>query len=563
MTTQLLIIGLDGATLDLIEPWARAGHLPNLAALIECGSAGRLTSTVPAMTLPAWSTFLTGCYPGRHGMFDFTRRVPGRYAVQFVNSTHRREPTFLRRLSDAGCRVAALGVPTTYPPEPINGALIAGFDSPVATNRDASFAYPPELYAELQRATGGFPLTDLQELRVGPGWHRHALCHLTRAIDGQLRAASYLLRREVWDCFVVVFGASDTVSHHFWAYCDPDSPRFDAAGAAEFGDAIRRVYEQLDRAVGRLWADAGPCVDLLVVSDHGFGGTGDIAVSINRYLNQSGLLAFTARRPAANRAPQLLKQAGLRLVPSAAQQAIFRRMGGLVDWLESGSRFGHIDWTGTLAYSEELNYFPSVWINRAGREPGGIVPPADYERIRDRVIRALHHWRDEITGQPVVRRACRREELYAGPALEEAPDVVVELAYQQVNGRAYSFAVEAARTPGPPTRRLAPSERIGAKGRSMNGSHRPDGILMAAGPSIHSGASLEGATLADIAPTLLTLLGHSPDGMEGRVLTELLADTRQAPAMFLVDWAPQPERLYSAAEAAILAGRLRSLGYIE
>ena len=566
MTTRLLAIGLDGATLDLIEPWARAGYLPNMATLMERGSVGRLRSTLPAMTLPAWSTFLTGCNPGQHGLFDFTRRVPGRYAVEFVNATHRREPTYLRRLSDAGLRVAALGIPTTYPPEPINGVVIAGFDSPVTTSRDASFVYPRELHGELRRTVGDFPLTDLQEVRIGPGWHRHALDRLTRAIDGQTRVARYLLNREAWDCFAIVFGATDTVSHHFWAFHDPDSPRFNAAGAAEFGDAIRSIYQRLDCAIGELRSTAGSGADLFIVSDHGFGGTSDKAISINRRLQQAGLFAFNAGPSVAARAASALKRAGLSLLPSVAQQRVFRRLGGVVNALESGARFGHVDWSRTLAYSDELNYFPSVWINLRGREPGGGVDPGDYEAMRDRVIDALGDWIDDETGRRIVQRAHRREDIYSGPMLSEAPDIVLELALD----RGYAYAVETAHTPGPGQRRMARSEFIGAKGRSMNGSHRPDGVLIAAGPSIARGARIDSATLADLAPTLLAALEQPTDEMDGRVLRELLVDARAPivlgwPAADAISlrWSPQPELTYSTAEAAILADRLRALGYIE
>jgi predicted AlkP superfamily phosphohydrolase/phosphomutase len=565
MTTRLLIIGLDGATLDLIEPWARAGQLPNLAALIRRGSVGRLASTLPAMTLPAWSTFLTGCNPGRHGLFDFTRHVPGRYAVQFVNATHRQEPTFLRRMSDAGLRVAALGIPTTYPPEPINGVMIGGFDSPVSTRRDDSFIYPREVYDELRSTAGEFPLTDLQEVNIGPGWHAQALKKLTQAIDGQARVARHLLEREAWDCFAIVFGASDTVSHHFWAFHDPNSPRRDAAGAARFGGAIRAIYQQLDRAVGELLQSAGADADVFVVSDHGFGGTSDIAISINRYLNQQGLLNFKPRPGASSRAAELLKQAGLRRLPARAQQMLFRRLGAVVDRLESGARFGHIDWPRTLVYSEELNYFPSVWINLLGREPGGVVEPDQYEAVRDRAILALEQWIGEESGEYIVRRAYRREEVYAGPALCEAPDIVLELA---LDG-GYSYAVEAARSPGPSLRRMDASEHIGAKGRSMNGSHRPEGVLIAAGPSIASGAAIHHATLADMAPTLLAMLEQRVDSLDGRILGELFVepmghriDRAQSDAA-LFAWSPVSKLVYSNSDAALLAGRLRALGYIE
>jgi predicted AlkP superfamily phosphohydrolase/phosphomutase len=302
----------------------------------------------------------------------------------------------------------------------------------------------------------------------------------------------------------------------------------------------------------------------VIVSDHGFGGTGDRAISINRQLNHSGLLGFKSQPGAASQSARILKQAGLHLVPASVQQHLFRRWGGVVNALESGARFGHIDWSHTLAYSEELNYFPSVWINLRGREPGGIVDPRDYESTRDRVITALYDWVDAESGQPIVARAHRREDLYTGPAVGSAPDIVIELALD----RGYSYAVEAARAPGRSIRRLDRSEFIGAKGRSMNGSHRSHGVLIAAGPSIAPGRRIASPSLADLAPSLLALLGLPSDDMDGRVLTELIdgndSGHRHAPIEpDWLNWAPQPELTYSRADEAVLAGRLRSLGYIE
>jgi len=132
----LLVIGLDGATLDLVRPWAAAGRLPVLAGLMARGAWGPLRSTVPAATFPAWTSLTTGVNPGRHGVLDFSERVPGTYRVRFVNGSWRRAPALWTRLSAAGRRVAVLTVPATYPPEPIDGVMVSGFDSPLTTAID-------------------------------------------------------------------------------------------------------------------------------------------------------------------------------------------------------------------------------------------------------------------------------------------------------------------------------------------------------------------------------------------------------------------------------------------
>ena len=266
---MLLILGLDGATLDLVEAWAKAGVLPNFARLIHEGTWGRLASTVPPATFPSWTTFMTGVNPGRHGVFDFARRVQNSYRVHFTNATYRKAPTVWRLLSDAGRRVSVLGLPGTYPPENINGYTISGFDTPVTTRADASFVHPRSFAAEVERL-GGFPFADFQEFRIGAGWQRKAVASLVAGIDRKARLAEQLLTQEAWDCFMLLLGESDTVAHHFWGFHDRGSPRFTAAGAAAFGDPIRTVYEALDRLIGHLRARF-PSAYLLLASDHGFG----------------------------------------------------------------------------------------------------------------------------------------------------------------------------------------------------------------------------------------------------------------------------------------------------
>ncbi|MBU0491040.1 MAG: alkaline phosphatase family protein [Chloroflexi bacterium] len=554
--TQLLIIGLDGATFDLIEPWAN--DLPNLAGLMRRGAWGRLRSTVPPVTFPAWTSFMTGVNPGQHGVFDFTRRVPGTYRVEFVNATHRRRPTLWRILSDAGCHVGVMGVPATYPPEHLNGFQISGFDAPVAVGIDRSFVHPPELYDEVRRAVGEYRTTDFQEVRIGPGWHRAATRSLLDVLAVKQDIAAYLLQKEPWDCFMVLFGEADTVSHHFWLYHDPASPRHDPAGAQEFGDAIRTVYRRLDEAVGALLALA-PDAHVLIASDHGFGGAGDKAVYLNRRLAECGLLHFQ-RQSITNVGAGAARRLALRL-PAGAQERLFRLAGPWAGALESRNRFAGIDWAGTRAFSEEQNTCPGVWINRRDREPLGIVAPDAYEATRDAVIEALLTWRDPVTGQSVVAQARRREAVYQGPFVSEASDVVVELALDA----GYSYAVQGSGgRPGPSLRVLAPHEYLGAKGSGMNGTHRPDGVLLLAGPQVRAGIVLHSANIIDAAPTALHLLGLSvPSYMDGRVLVEALTVDRPVVdiEMSLPDAASPAS--YSPAEEAIVAARLRALGYLE
>ncbi|HKA28122.1 MAG TPA: alkaline phosphatase family protein, partial [Candidatus Binatia bacterium] len=290
MSARLLVIGLDGATLDLVAPWAAAGDLPVLARLMATGAWGPLRSTVPPATFPAWTSLVTGVNPGRHGVLDFVERVPGTLRVRFVNGSQRRTPALWSRLSAAGRRVAVLTVPATYPPEPVNGVMVSGFDSPVSSAIDGSFVFPRAFHAEVERLVGRVPFADFQEVRTGRRWHERAVVSLLDGVGRRATLTEAVLRREHWDACMVVFGESDTVAHHFWRYHDPASPRH---APGKHADAVARVYRALDTAVGRLIAAAGDAT-VAIVSDHGSGGAGDRAVHLNRYLASQGLLGFRA-----------------------------------------------------------------------------------------------------------------------------------------------------------------------------------------------------------------------------------------------------------------------------
>lgn len=548
----MLIFGLDGATWTVLGPAIARGELPNLARLRARSTWGVLHSTIPPVTFPAWTTFATGVNPGKHGIFDFTRRVPGTYSVRFVNATYRKAPTVWRRLSDAGRRVCVLGIPGSYPPEPIHGCMISGFDTPVTTRADRSFIYPPEWADEILRV-GGFPFADFQEFRIAGGWHRHAAEQLLRGIEIKTRLAVSLLRRERWDCFLLLFGESDTAAHHFWHLYDASSPRFDPRLRDEVGDVLTRVYVALDAAIGEILELAADDT-VLIASDHGFGGVGTKALFLNQGLAGSGLQLRVPLATGAGLAGRIKRNA-LRYVPAAWQAKLFRVAGGrIADGLESRARFAGIDWSHTYAYSEDLNYFPNVWLNLVGREPEGVVAVGDYERVRDEVIAALAAWRDPESGEPVVRRAWRREEVYDGPYVGAAPDIILELS--EVDGYSYTCLPSTLAVPGETMRRLDPAHATG-KLDGMSGSHRGAGVYALVAPGVAPCGPVD-ASIADMGATILGQLGIDvPEDMDGRPIgSGGNAPGRREP------YVAAAEEAYSDAQEREVEARLAALGYL-
>ena len=544
---RVLVLGLDGATFQVIRPLAEAGRLPVLASWMRDGAWAPLASTVPPMTFPAWSTFLTGLEPGRHGLFDFTQKVPGAYRIRFANARDRRGASILGRASAAGRRVLSLGMPATFPPERVDGLLVAGFDAPVSRSSDASRASDPGLYDAIARRAGAWMTPDLDEGARGEAWHERAAQVLAERVERKKRFALEALHRMNEgpgggpDLACVVFAESDSVAHHFWRDHDPASPRHEPGASPLRRGALAAVYERLDAACGELREAFGEDALCVVVSDHGSGGAARRVVHPNLHLARCGLLR---RRPAGRLARDGLARAArdlaLRSLPPRAAEALFRRARRAAAGVESAARFGGIDWAGTAAFCEEANTQPGVWINLRGREAEGSVAPADYERVRDEVSAALCDWKLP-GGDPVVARVRRREEVYAGPCVERAPDLVVELGLDA--GYGLSIVPSPRARGAEPLTTLADYELAGGRGRGMNGVHTPVGVLLASGPGFERVGRLGDARLADLAPTILGALGVAWD--------ERLDGVALSPAH------------YSEEEEGRVAARLRALGYLE
>jgi predicted AlkP superfamily phosphohydrolase/phosphomutase len=250
-------------------------------------------------------------------------------------------------------------------------------------------------------------------------------------------------------------------------------------------------------------------------------------------------------------------------LPSQLQERAFRGpLRPLVGRLESSARLAGIDWSATRAFSEEVNTFPAIWLNVRGREPAGTVSAgAEYEELRDEILARIACWRNPATGEAVVEHAWRREEIYDGAAVDQAPDIILAPALD--SGYTYTL-LSSGGQPGDAIRDLTPAERLGAKGGSMNGSHRPDGLLLLAGKGVQPGVHLDRAHITDVTPTLLALLDAPlPANLDGRVLWEALARRDPVCSGPPLEEGDQPTEPYSANQAAIVGARLRGLGYQE
>jgi len=566
---RVLIIGLDGATLDLLIPWASEGKLPQMARLLKNGAWGPLQSPIPPITPPSWTSFMTGMNPGKHGVFHFIEPQPGSYGMRYVNAGHRKARTIWRILSDAGLTVGVMNIPFTYPPEAVDGFLISGMDTP---DESSDFVHPKTLRAELERVVGKINL-DIRYLGyMSTDERRDAVLRQLAEIDEQrTRLALYLLEKHPADVMMFAYTSSDTGHHYFWQYMDPEHPFYDPVGAKKYGNAILEIYQRLDRSLGLFLDRVSDDTVVILVSDHGGGPVSDKVLYLNRFLANLGLLTY---RTGGSLGTGAWFQRSLRSLYSILRGSLSSkqksRLAKLFPALRrrleaSSTAFNQIDWSRTQAYCNEvLMSPPNIWINLKGDKPQGIVEPDRYDSLVDRIVEQLYALKDPRTGRPLIRKVYRRNEIYQGPYVKSAPDLT--LSWWEKD----SFVTK----PSFPEDQSKPVVQIRSEGiregSEWSGTHTLDGVLLLRGKPIQSGGPVKNGRMIDIAPTLLHLLGRPvPDDMDGRVLTEILDEKFLAshPVRFEKGQGGETpsggETGYSDEDAEKIEKRLQGLGYID
>jgi len=528
---RTLLIGLDGATFTVLDALIADGVMPFLGELIARGARARLLSTPNPLTPPAWTSAVTGRTPGHHGIFDFVRAAEGDGGLFVTLNTALdvRCETLWSMVSRHGGRVTVLNFPLSSPPPPVMGCVVPGF---VPWKHLRRAVHPPELWETLTAVPGFDPrelAMDLTEELRSIQWlpedrYEAWIVQHVRRERQWFAVARELLIRQPADLVAILFDGVDKLQHLCWRFLDPDlAADLDAAGRRVRARCLQ-YFRELDGFLRELAGLAGPTSRLFVVSDHGFGPTRDVFYA-NVWLARRGDLAWSEGLP-----PDELGR--------IAADRIRSHVVG-------------IDWRRTVAYA----LTPSsngIFIRRAERPGAPGVPPDAYEAFRRRLADELVALRHPRTGRPVVRRVLTREEAFPGPANERAPDLTLVL-------EDYGFLSV-----------LNADDFV--KPRPMPaGTHRPDGIFIAAGAGIAPGRVLPEASIVDVAPTVLYSLGLPiPTDLEGRAVTgcfeERLLATRPVrvgaptagPAAAPVGSGAVPHE----EERGVFA-RLQELGYLE
>ncbi len=539
MTRKVLLLGLDGATYNVLGPAFAAGHMPRYKALLDRSASGILTSTVPPYTPPGWTSIFTGVNPGKHGIFGFTlgNVQQNRGLVRLDKVT---APALWNAANAQGKRIGLFNIPMTYPAPPVDGWSVSGMLTPEGGGETPSnFTHPESLRDELVRAAGSYEI-DI-EVDYDQDWKSTEIIErLSRNLDKKRKALRYLLDNDAdLPLLFAVLEAPDRLMHVHYKYIDPRQEHYHRPEAEPIRRRAWEFFDEMDEMIGDLldWAETDGYV--ITMSDHGFGPK-DKTVNVNVALREWGLLSVGG-------AGAVTKSAGLRKLARRAKKALPKSV-----WQKAkGAAQSSIDWSKTKAFSAPIPQ-QGIYVNLRGREPNGIVSEADYDAVRDEIIERFTALRDPDDGLPVVDRIYRREDVIHGDQAVNAPDLFPVC-------RAYSYEL----SDGTYSPAILDDYR-----RLPRGFHHMDGIFGIAGPGV---AARDGAKahLYDIAPTALYLAGCTLPEMDGRVLEELLPPellTERSVRVQNMDLPLAGEgaeaEAYSAEEEAQIEESLRNLGYL-
>jgi predicted AlkP superfamily phosphohydrolase/phosphomutase len=529
------------------------GYMPHLKRMMQDGLTAELESVVPPVTGPAWTSFMTGKNPSKHGIFEFTRFDEHEYTWKLNNSQFICGKTLWHLLSENAKRVIVLNLPYTYPPYQVNGLMVCGWDAPSV---DANFTFPSDLRNEILKT-----ITDYRSTHDVWLWKHVAIdtdAQFNRFIDQQIRGfendaklALHFLETQEWDVFMTHFQHTDWLQHKLWPYIEcACSEKVNKNVRLE---KVRECYKRFDELVGNLMNKAESQRPVrIVLSDHGFGpDRGNICA--NYYLNKWGYLFLKneARRPLRDFFRRS-KFSALRY----AYQRLARTKHGIdaskyKSWSEYvlenvGEHKLEIDWERTkvaLVTGSEVGF---IFVNVKGRGPCGNVDPGpEYEDLVSEVLARFQDLRHPRTGEELFERVARGRDVYAevGEGIL-LPDIVL------IASHGYGFSLGAFDK--------APEQ-------VPEGCHRPKGVLFMRGDGLNSTVRDFHPRLIDMAPTILHLVGVPvPRDMDGRVLENIWIDRQHVSYEDAHDTPiHQTEAAYSAEEAEIIEQRLKGLGYLE
>jgi predicted AlkP superfamily phosphohydrolase/phosphomutase len=462
---KVLVIGLDcGDPVLIFDQWR--DELPNFRQLMESGAYGPLSSCIPCITVPAWSSMLSGKDPGVLGFYGFRNRADYSYEnMTIATGSAVKEPRVWELLGDAGKQVIVVGVPQTYPVRPVNGNLISSFLTPSVSRQ---YTFPDQLRHEIDQLLGGREYdVDVHQFRTEN--KDFLIKQIYEMTEKRFIVLKHLLKNKPWDFFMFVEMGVDRIHHGMWQYMDPTHPKYEPGNP--YQDAIKDYYKTIDQELGELLSALDDDTVIMVVSDHGAKKM-DGGICINEWLRREGYL--------------VLKEEPIR---EGDRPIPFEKV--------------EVDWEKTTAWGAG-GYYARVFLNVQGRERNGLISKADYEKVRDEMAAGIEAIPDD-KGNP-INTTCYRPEAIYRQVLNIPPDLIVylgDLHWRSVGSFGFDTVHTFENDTGPD-----------------DANHAQDGMIIIYDPRQSlGGRQLSGLQLMDFAPTVLHLMGQPiPKDIQGRLI---------------------------------------------
>ncbi len=490
MAGRLMIVGFDGGTWEVIDRGIEQGTLPTFRRIIEEGCRNDLRSTIPSITSPAWKCLTTGRLPSQLGAYWWAALNREEGEIDFHTSGDYHGKELWDILGFVGKRSLAINIPTTFPPNRINGSMISGPIIP----EDSVYTYPEELAAGLDKRFG---YTPKEEVKLSDDQSK-GTAEIIRK-NSQLFEISRSLRKGIEPdlTFLTIF-LTDTVQHELW------TTRNDP------GNRIMEVWEAVDSKMADLLAELeAEGTPLIIVSDHGFTEM-KARVHINQWLMENGYIVLKERIQAKvplgtriyRRIRSWLRRHNLtgpakRVMGKKVRQGLAKRaQAGQEHGEEAVVSFNRVmelidhDESKAVCFPDGPLYI----LNRDGTDIDGLIKGLASIVLPD--------------GTTPIRKAWRTEELYAsmgddsGDLKGSPPDLVLEMemGYDLSGG-------------------LRRDGSLTGSGSGWTGTHRREGIFMAWGEGIRHREFEEPFDIIDLFPTVLRRFGiPAADDLKGKVM---------------------------------------------
>jgi predicted AlkP superfamily phosphohydrolase/phosphomutase len=462
---KVFVVGLDcGDPILVFDKWR--DQLPNFRQLMQAGAYGPLTSTIPCITVPAWSSMTSSKDPGVLGIYGFRNRADHSYDnMTIATGTAVKEPRVWELLGQAGKQVVVVGLPQTYPVKPVNGYLISSFLTPTIQRQ---YTYPNEFRYEIDQLLGGREYdVDVHQFRTED--KDFLLKQIYEMTEKRFIVLKHLLKNKPWDFFMFVEMGVDRIHHGLWQYMDPTHPKHEPGNP--YQDSIKEYYKYLDQELGEMLSALDDDTIVMVVSDHGAKKM-DGGICINEWLRRQGYL--------------VLKEEPVR---ESGKPIPFEKV--------------EVDWEKTTAWGAG-GYYARIFLNVQGRESNGLIPRADYEKVRNELADAVEAIPDH-EGNP-LHTTCFRPEATYRQVRNVAPDLIIylgDLYWRSVGSFGFDSIYTFENDTGPD-----------------DANHAQDGMIIYYDPQQNlGGMPLSGLQLMDFAPTILHLMEQPiPEEMQGQVM---------------------------------------------